>query len=78
MVASKSHEYGRLAFVGNEMIAVLVQEDGQTAQTPRWAIDWLAPGINGRPPQFTEVESARIWLSHRYRSSRTRGKPGSQ
>jgi hypothetical protein len=79
MVASSSNEYGRLAFVGSDMIAVLVRQEGQNHAAPRWSIDWMAPEIDGRPPpQFTQVEAARAWLSHRYRTSRSRNKAGSR
>ena len=61
-------EHGRMAFVGKDLIATLVQVEGQNPQVPRWAIDWLAPAVNGRPPVFTQLEAARIRLSHRYRT----------
>jgi hypothetical protein len=66
--AGAETEHGRMAFVGKDLIATLIKVEGQNAQVPRWAIDWLAPAVNGSPPLFTQLESARIWLSHRYRT----------
>jgi hypothetical protein len=61
-----------MAFVGRDLIAIVVQIDGQNAEVPRWSIDWVAPAVGGNPPLFTQLEAARIWLSHRYRSCRRR------
>jgi hypothetical protein len=57
-----------MAFVGQDLIAILVQTEGQNPEVPRWSIDWMAPFVDGNPPLFTQLEAARIWLSHRYRT----------
>lgn len=55
-----------MAFVGDDLIAILVRSDGPNPHAGRWSIDWMAPAIDGRPPLFTQLEAARLWLSHRY------------
>ena len=78
VVKSEAAGYGRMAFVGSDLIAVLLEVEGQNPEIPRWSIDWIAPGVNGRPPPlFTQLEAARVWLSHRYRTSQGRLHHGS-
>jgi len=57
-----------MAFVGGDLIAILVRINGPNPGAPRWSIDWMAPTVDGTPPLFTQLEAARLWLSHRYRS----------
>jgi len=78
VLGSSSPSHGRMAFVGNDLIAILVEVEGQNAEAPRWSIDWMADGVDGRPPMFTQLEAARLWLSHRYRFCRGRISGGSR
>jgi hypothetical protein len=61
-------DHGRMAFVGSDLIAILVRIEGPNPGAPRWSIDWMAPGVDGTPPMFTQLEAARLWLSHKYRT----------
>lgn len=61
-----SEDYGRMAFVGGDLVAILVAvEDGHYAR--RWSVEWLAPVITASPPTFTRLGAARRWLSSEYR-----------
>jgi hypothetical protein len=78
VLGSSPQSHGLMAFVGSDLIAILVEVEGQNAKAPRWSIDWMADGVDGRPPLFTQLEAARLWLSHRYRFCLRRISSGSR
>ena len=61
-----SEDYGRMAFVGDELVAILVAtREGRLVRS--WSVEWIAPVINTPPPTFAQLGTARRWLSCEYR-----------
>jgi hypothetical protein len=63
-----SEDYGRMAFVGSDLVAILVSE-GQGRSVRRWSVEWIAPVITAAPPTFAGLDAARRWLSSEYRKT---------
>lgn len=61
-------DYGQMAFVGGELLAILVHERENDLDSG-WSIDWIAPVITAAPPAFTGLDAARRWLSNEYRKT---------
>ena len=67
VVGTGDGAHGKMAFVDGDLIAILVEIEGPNPDASRWTIDWMAPAVDCRRPLFTQLEAARLWLSHRYR-----------
>ena len=63
-----SEDYGRMAFVGDDLVAILVAtREGRLVRS--WSVEWIAPTITTPPPTFTALNAARRWLSSEYRKT---------
>ena len=66
-----SEDYGRMAFVGSDLFAILTSEPrGRSVRL--WSVDWIAPVITATPPTFARLDSTRRWLSAEYRKTANR------
>lgn len=61
-----SEDYGRMAFVGDDLVAILVAtREGRLVRG--WSVEWIAPVITTPPPPtFAQLGTARRWLSCEY------------
>ena len=68
-----SEDYGRMAFVGDDLVAILVAtREGRLVRS--WSVEWIAPVITTPPPTFAQIGTARAWLSCEYcKSASKRG-----
>ena len=66
-----SEDHGRMAFVGDDLVAILVAtREGRLVRS--WSVDWMAPMITTPPPTFAGLGTARAWLSCEYSKSALR------
>jgi hypothetical protein len=63
-----SEDYGRMAFVGSDLLAILIRTDEERFAR-RWSVEWIAPVITAAPPTFTRLAAARRWLSCEFRKT---------
>lgn len=63
-----SEDYGRMAFVGGDLLAILVSNH-EDAAGRSWSVEWIAPVIDAAPPTFAGIEAARRWLSSEYQKT---------